>query len=95
MVIATVNAQSLRSKELQLRDIIQDHLIDAIVATETWLSTKDSDWWSMTVLNRHDLSLYTHHRQWGRGDGLALVCKSHLKVKRLNKGETHSFKFTT
>ena len=95
IIIATINSQSIRTKELQIRDIIQDHALDVLLVTETWLSAKDKNWCSVTDLNKHDLCLHTHNRQWGRGSGLGLICKSHFKVKLFKKGDTPSFEFTT
>ena len=36
--IATVNTQSIRNKELQVMELISDHKLDLMVATETWLT---------------------------------------------------------
>ena len=35
IIIATVNSQSIRTKELQISELLRDHSIDALVVTET------------------------------------------------------------
>ena len=63
--------------------------------TETWLTNKDKDWCNMTKLNRNHLQLHTVNRQTSRCRGLALICKSQLKVKAIQNGSTSSFEYAT
>ena len=64
---------------------------------ETWLTSKENDkiWLEATDLNKGDTTLYAHNRSQGRGGGIALMCKSHYKVKLLSKSSTWSFEYTT
>ena len=95
IIIATLNIQSLHSKELQVSDIFKDYSIDAILLTETWLSIKDKEWCAAKSLNKNNLKLSTHHRSESRGGGLALTCKSYYQVKLLGKGTLRSFEHAT
>ena len=94
-ILATCNLQSLRGKELQISELINEYAIDILILTETWLTNKDKDWCNTTKLNRNHLQLHTVNRQTGRGRGLALICKSHLKVKVIKNGSTSSFEYAT
>ena len=97
IIIATVNIQSLRNKELQVSELFGDHAVDVLVVTETWLTNKESDknWLDAMDLNKDKTALYVHNRSNGRGGGLALMFKSCYKVKTPKKGNTSSFKYAT
>ena len=87
IIIGTLNVQFLRSKELQVSDLIDDHAVDILVLTETWLTNKEMDiiWMDATELYKYKNSMYKHNRTKGCGGGLALICKSHYKVKTVKK----------
>ena len=87
--------QSLKGKELQISELINEHAMDILILTETWLTNKDKDWCNMTELNRNHLQLHIVNRQTSRGGGLALICKSHLKVKAIQNGSISSFEYAT
>ena len=70
IIIGTLNVQSLRSKELQVSDLIDDHALDILVLTETWLMNKEMD---VTELNKYKNTMYTHNRTKGCSGGLALI----------------------
>ena len=97
VIIATVNIQSLKTKELQVSELFDDHGLDIFVLTETWLTNKETDknWCEETELNKGLKSLYTHNRSKGGGSGLGLICKSHYKVTVLRKGHKPSFEYCT
>ena len=52
IVVATCNTQSLKSKELQVSELLDNHAIDALLIMETWLTSKDSLWKQTTDLNK-------------------------------------------
>ena len=95
IIIATVNIQSLKNKELQVSELFDDYAVDVLVLTETWLTNKESDknWLDATDLNKGNTAIYVHTRSNGHGGGLALMCKSCCKT--LKKGNTSSFEYTT
>ena len=92
-----VNIQSLKTKELQVSELFDDHAIDVLILTETWLSNKENDknWLEVTGLNKDNTSLYIHNRSNGHGGGLAFMCKSEYRVKLLKKGNTPSYEYAT
>ena len=84
-----------KNKELQVSNLLSDYSLDFLVLTETWLTSKDNQWLESTILNRDNYKFYHHNRKEGRGGGLALICKSNLKVHTLDKGSTNSFENAT
>ena len=88
MIFSTCNIQSIRFKELQLSELINDYSLDFLVFTETWLNAKQEHWKHTTILNRDGLSLITADRTGGKkGGGLALIHKSKYKATTINKGK--------
>ena len=93
MLIALVNAQSLRSKELLLHDYIKEDNIDICIVTETWIQNTEEDkaWCEISALNNDNLMLHTVYREECRGRGLALVSKSSLTISKLEMDKPNSF----
>ena len=75
--------------------MINDHAVDILIITETWLTSKDKAWIEMTNLHKNDLQLHTSSRQQGKGSGIALICKTHYSVKCISKGFASSFEYAT
>ena len=97
IILAMVKVQSLKTKELQISELFEDHALDVLIMTETWLTNKENDktWSDATDLNKNNTSLHTHNRTKRRGGGLALMCKSHFKVAALQEGSETSFEYCT
>ena len=76
-----VNIQSLKNKDLTLRDHLTANQMDICVATETWLKNNDADaiWLEVSVLNNEGYKLDAANRNERKG-GLALI--HHSKVKK-------------
>ena len=85
--------QSIKNKDLQVSELIDDYGIDVLVLMETWLSNKESDkqWLENTSLNRQPYQFLTQNRTTGRGGGLALITKNIYKVRRVNSSSYPSF----
>ena len=96
IILATVNIQSLKTKELLVSELFDDHAIHVLILTETWLTNKQNDknWLDVMDLNRDNTSLYIHIGPNSCNGGLALMCTSKYKVKLLKKGNTLSFEYT-
>lgn len=62
-----VNARSIKKKDLILHDKIEDHSLDFVIITETWLSETDDLWLASTDLNSSGLECYPFNRRSGRG----------------------------
>ena len=43
LIIGTCNAHSIRNKDLQISDLLNDYSIDILAVIETWLMDKQSD----------------------------------------------------
>ena len=93
MLIALVNAQSLRSKELLLHDYIKEDNMDICIVTETWIQNTEEDkaWCEISALNNDNLMLHTVNREERRGRGLAPVSKSSLTISKLEMDKPNSF----
>ena len=91
ITLGTINIQSIKRKELQLVDLLEDYSLDALIVTETWLTKNDTQWLETTPLNRNTYSLTHANRPNGRGGGLALITKSCYTVKEVKNGSYPSF----
>ena len=79
LAFALFNAQSVRNKTLQVKDLIVDHDIDVLALTETWLSADDRD--DMTIRDIYPTGYEFHSAPRGsRGGGLAFVYKNTLRL---------------
>ena len=87
---------SLKAKELQASELFDDHGLDILGLTETWLTNKETDknWCEATNLNKGNTLLHTHIHT-GRGGGVGLIWKSHYKVSVLRKGHKSAFEYCT
>ena len=88
ITLGTINIQSIKHKELQLLELLEDYSLDALIITETWLTNNDTDtqWLETTSLNRNPYSLIQANRPNGRGGRLALITKSCYTVKEVKNG---------
>ena len=97
ITIATCNVQSIRNKDLQLSDLLDDYSIDILAVTETWLADNQADlqWSQMTPLNRDPYKISTHNRQGHKGGGIALITKSDFAIKLRSSGIKPTFEYAT
>ena len=93
--ISTINVQSIKGKDLILRNYIDTNKIDLCVMSETWLTSQDSDkiWYESTTLNNDGLKISTANRKDRQGGGLALIHKAHITTKLLQKAHLMTFEF--
>ena len=82
--IATINARSVKNKQLQIDGTAELQNIDFIMLTETWLKNMDEDkaWINTSDLNNNNLRLDTVNRTKRQGGGIALC------IKRVQHNET-------
>ena len=97
IIIGTCNTQSIKNKDLQVSDLLDDYSIDVLILTETWLTSKDTDkqWLESTPLNRHPYQLFTQKRTSGREGGVTLITKNCYTVKKVNGGSYSLFEHAT
>ena len=94
--IATVNTQSIRNKDLQVMELISDHSLDLMVATETWLtdSQMDNIWLEGTCLNKDQLRMLVNNRVGHKGGSIALIYRKEYSVKTTKNGTKSSFQYS-
>ena len=97
IILGTINIQSIKSKELQLIDLLENYSLDALMVTETWLTNNEhgTQWLETTPLNRNPYSLVHTNRPNGRGGGLALITKNCYTVTEVKNGQYPSFEHAT
>ena len=95
LTLSLFNAQSIKNKELVSHGQLIHHNVDICILIETWLSKNDLDitWLQYTVLNKVPYQMLTSNRIRRRGGGVALIVKSHLRVKQIGEGQLRSFQF--
>ena len=95
LILSILNAQSIKSKKLVLHGQLIHHDVDICIPTETWLSKNDLDitWLQYTVLNKVPYQILTSNRTGRKGGGLALIVRSHLRVKQIGESQLRSFQF--
>ena len=88
IIIGTLNIQSIKSKDLQVSELLEDYSLDILILTETWLTKSEIDkqWLETTQLNRHPYNLLHKNRPNGRGGGLALITKNCYQAKKVDSG---------
>ena len=91
LTLNLLNAQLINNKELVLYGQLVHHDVDISILTETWLSKNDSDttWLQYTVLNKVPYQMLTSNRTGRKGGGVALIVKSHLRVKQTGNTGLH------
>ena len=93
---ATVNTQSIRNKDLQVMELISNHRLDLLVATETWLTDNQNDniWLEGTCLNKDQVRMLVNNRVECRGGGIALIYRKEYSVKTIKNGTKSSFQYS-
>ena len=96
IIFSICNIQSLKHKELQVSELINDYALDFLVVTKTWLNAKQDQWKDRTILNRDGLIMLTTDRtNRDRGGGIALIYKSKYRATTITKGNRPTFEFAT
>ena len=90
---ATVNTRSIKPKEDMILEALNEHQIDLLVTTETWLrDTEDDQQWLLgTELNWNGFQTLPVNRKIKKGGGIALTIKDNIKVKHEDSTEYNSF----
>ena len=83
--VATINARSVKNKQLQIAETVELQNIDFIMLTETWLKNTDKDkaWVNTSDLNNNNLRLDTVNRTKRQGGGIALLHKKQHNTMKL------------
>ena len=83
--IATINARSVKNKQLQIAETVELQNIDFIMLTETWLKNMDKDkaWVKASDLNNNNLRLDIVNRTKRQEGGIALLHKKEYNTTKL------------
>ena len=88
------NVQSLKNKDILLRDYLDKENIGLFVAIETWFKSDSESQLRIqgSVLNTNSYKITLENGESGlRGGGLALIYKDTLDCKLIEKGQLHMF----
>ena len=74
-------------------EALNEHQIDMLVTTETWLrdTEYDQQWFIGSELNRNGFQTLPVNRKNKKGGGLALTIKNNIKVKHEDSTKYKSF----
>ena len=95
ITFSLINARSICNKATLLNDTFTDLKCDFICITESWLAGNSSD---DPIINDVTPSgfVFSHNaREQRRGGGVAILCRSSLKAKRLDQPFYTSFEHMT
>ena len=88
------NIQSIKNKELQLLEHLNNDRIDIAVVIETWLNEDTDKAWVLTSeLNRNGFNLETSNQIGRRGGGLTIISRSYLKTRKIMEGNQKTFQY--
>ena len=82
VTLGLFNARSVKNKALLLSDFVYDLDLDLVCLTETWLA--ENDFSSIGNLCPPGYKFLNQPRVRGKGGGIALLYKSHLKVSKVD-----------
>lgn len=77
-----VNSRSLRNKSTQITDFVNEHDLDMIMFTETWLRGDESDHHTMAEITPLGYKLHHIPRTSRMGGGVAVMSKTNLKIAK-------------
>ena len=91
--LMTLNAQSGKKKDTFIMDNIIENKVDVCVVAETWLKEQDNIWISNSEFKKNYYIIMVANRNKRQGGGLALICRSHYRVKECGKGINQTFEY--
>ena len=91
IVIASLNARSVRNKTLEITDLITEQNIDVLAITQTWLKPGEKDQATRGDLCPPGYELLEKPRPKGKGGGIAIIHKSSLKIQKVVTPSVDSF----
>ena len=93
--LALLNAQSIKNKDIDIKEYLSEKKVDIAVITETWIQETDADIWvEGCELNKDNFRVSTSNRTTRKGGGLAIVYKQDRIVKKESEGNLNTFQFT-
>ena len=89
MVIGWLNCQSLRNKTVAVHTTITEQSLDVLALTETWHDNSNDA--SLRLCTPDGYALVDAARTTGRGGGVAVLFRKHLKCSRLSLPACQTF----
>jgi hypothetical protein len=93
LTITTINARSIKNKDVLIADYLQEIKTDICIVTETWLSEQDSVWIDGCELNKNGFRCRVMNRVGRPGGGLACIHRSQYAVKLMEAVPTQTFEY--
>ena len=91
--IATVNARSIKNKDLLIVDYLKQINIDVCIVSETWLTEQDAVWLEGCELNKNGYKCNAVNREGRSGGGLAIVYKTQYRASQIVFLPTQTFEY--
>ena len=93
--LALLNAQSIKNKDIDIKEYLLEKKVDIAVITETWIQEMDVDniWVEGCELNNDNFRVSTSNRTSRKGGGLLLVYKQDRILREESEGNLNTFKF--
>ncbi|CAB3997546.1 Hypothetical predicted protein [Paramuricea clavata] len=87
-----LNTRSINRKELFINDYVSENDIDILAVTETWLREDDNEF-STAEICPTGYHFYHITRKNARGEGVGLLLKKYIKVKKQSQRKFSSFEY--
>ena len=91
--VATVNARSIKNKDLLIVDYLKEINIDVCIVSETWLTEQDAVWLEGCELNKNGYKCNAVNREGRSGGGLAIVYKTQYRVSQIDFFPIQTFEY--
>ena len=91
--LTLVNMQSLENKNTVLLDHLIGKKTAIYIVTETWFMENYMTWLECSDISRNGYKILTHNRNIRKGEGLAIVYRSNLKVSAIETYHTRSMEY--
>lgn len=88
-----LNCRFLVNKDLLVGQMLRDVNIDFALLTETWFSNDKQHQFKTCDLNQNGYKISVVNRQHKIGGGLAVTCRSNVKMHKISSGIKRSFEF--
>jgi len=89
IAIGFLNAQSITNKAEAINETIADHSLDVLALTETWHSACDDV--RLRLTTPADYAVTAAARSTGRGGGVAIIYRRHMKCSQVSLPPCHTF----
>ncbi|XP_060556715.1 uncharacterized protein LOC132717301 [Ruditapes philippinarum] len=89
----TLNCRSVVNKDNFVGQYLREQRIDFALLTETWYSDEKQHQYETSDLNQHGYKISVANRKNKIGGGVALTCKTEIKMRKMEHWNKQSFEF--